>query len=78
MEKVDDRQEVALGRNIDATRIVESIEDVRRTNNTNWMDILKIAMRHAPRDTSEVLSRIKTCDAQVNTLTKDLVEVLKR
>ena len=32
----------------DYLKIIDEIEKVRSRNNVNWMDILRVAFRHAP------------------------------
>ena len=39
--------------------IIDDIQNIRKKNNVNWMDILRIAFTHAPEETREVFKRIK-------------------
>ena len=39
-------------------KIIDQIENVRRLNNRNWMNLLRIAFKHAPKETSLVMKKI--------------------
>jgi hypothetical protein len=39
-------------------KIISKIESVRKKNNTNWMDILRIAFENSPQKTARVMSKI--------------------
>lgn len=53
---------------------IDSIEFVRKHNNTLWMDILRIAWKHAPKETAEVFRRIQKNDKQINTISKEMCD----
>ena len=36
-------------------KIIDKIEKVRKKNNVNWMDILRLAFKHAPAEASKLL-----------------------
>ncbi len=36
-------------------KIIDQIEDIRSKNNTNWMDILRIAFKHSPKEAAKVM-----------------------
>ena len=58
----------------DYSRIIDQIELVRTRNNKNWMDILRLAFKHAPNDTAEVLSEIYKEDKALSELAQKLIE----
>ena len=58
----------------DYSRIIDQIELVRTRNNKNWMDILRLAFKHAPNDTAEVLSEIYKEDKALSDLARELIE----
>jgi RimJ/RimL family protein N-acetyltransferase len=63
------------GRNVESDwKIIEAIQSIRRRNNTNWMDILKLALSSAPDEAMELLQRISDDDARVNMRLKDLTD----
>lgn len=54
--------------------IVKNIENLRRKNNTNWMNILRLALKHSPKETKKLLNKINNFDKkiskEVNSLSK--------
>ena len=53
-------------------KTIDRIEAIRRGNNVNWMNILRIAFKYSPKDTSKVFKRIFEDDKQINLLSKKL------
>ena len=53
-------------------KTIDRIEGIRRENNVNWMDILRIAFKYSPKDTSKVFKRIFEDDKIINLLSKKL------
>ena len=49
-------------------KIIDQIENVRRKNNTNWMDILRLAFKYTPKETSKIFSKIHKTDKNINKL----------
>ena len=39
-------------------KIISKIENFRRNNNKNWMDILRLSMKHSPAETKKLLKKI--------------------
>ena len=54
--------------------VISKIENVRKKNNKNWMDILRIAFRYAPNEAAKVLAEIYKEDKKVNSLAKQLTK----
>jgi|TARA_B110000977_G_scaffold52225_1_gene71003 hypothetical protein len=52
--------------------IIDDIQNIRKKNNVNWMDILRIAFTHAPEETREVFKRITSDDNKINELSIEL------
>ena len=54
--------------------IIKKIENLRKKNNINWMDILRLAMKHDPKETKKILKNInfydKKISSEVNSITK--------
>ena len=59
---------------INKIKIINQIEKVRKKNNKNWMDILRIAFKYAPNQASKVLSEIYKEDKRLNILAKKLTK----
>jgi hypothetical protein len=54
-------------------RIISQIESVRKKNNTNWMDILRIAFENNPQKTARVMAKIYKDDKKIGSLAKKLL-----
>ena len=57
-------------------KVINQIEKVRKKNNKNWMDVLKIEFKHAPNESSNVLSQIYKEDKKLSSLAKKLTKKL--
>jgi len=53
-------------------KVINEIEKVRKNNNVNWMDILRIAFKNSPKETSNVFKKISFSDQIINKLSKNL------
>ena len=53
-------------------RIISQIENIRKKNNVNWMNILRIAFKYDPEATATVMSKIYSDDKRIGTLVKKL------
>jgi hypothetical protein len=56
-------------------KIISEIEKVRKKNNKNWMDILRLAFKNNPKAASKILSSIYKEDKKISTLAKQLTVV---
>ena len=54
-------------------KIISKIENTRRKNNKNWMNILRLAFKNSPVETSKILSEIYKEDKNINILAKKLL-----
>ena len=54
---------------INHLKIIKKIEIIRKKNNTNWMDILRVAYQYAPNRTAKIISRIYKEDKNISMLT---------
>ena len=54
--------------------VISKIENVRKKNNKNWMDVLRIAFRYAPHEAAKVLAEIYKEDKKLNSLAKQLTK----
>jgi len=52
--------------------IIDAIENVRTKNNKNWMDLLRLAFRHAPADAAAIMAEIYSEDSQISALSRKL------
>lgn len=56
----------------DYGKIINKIEKIRGKNNTTWMNIVRIAFKHAPKETARVISKIYLYDKKISDLVKKL------
>jgi predicted metallopeptidase len=54
-------------------KIISQIENIRKKNNVNWMNILRIAIKYNPKSTAQVMSKIYSDDKKISTLVKKLI-----
>ena len=55
-------------------KIISEIEKVRKKNNKNWMDILRVAFTYAPKETAKIMSSIYSDDGKISNLAKKLTK----
>ena len=53
-------------------KIIKQIENVRKKNNSNWMDILRIAFKNSPEDAARIMGEIYAQDKKIGLLSKKL------
>lgn len=51
---------------------INEIEKVRKKNNINWMNILRLAFKNSPKETSKVFKQIHLSDGKISKLSKKL------
>ena len=54
-------------------KIITKIENTRKKNNKNWMDILRLAFKSSPVEASKILSQIYKEDKNISVLAKKLL-----
>ena len=52
--------------------IIDEVEKIRTKNNVNWMDILRLAFKHAPEDARKLMSKVNEYDGRISNLLKEL------
>ena len=52
--------------------IIDAIEQVRSANNVNWMDLMRLAFRKAPKEAEAIVGRINGDDGKISELLKRL------
>lgn len=53
-------------------KIISKIENFRRNNNKNWMDILRLSMKHSPAETKKLLKKINIIDKKISAELKNM------
>ena len=47
-------------------KIINEIEEIRKKNNTLWMDILRLALNTKPKETKKILKSINLNDVLIS------------
>ena len=55
-------------------KIINKIETIRKKNNSNWMDLLRLAYKRSPEESAKIMSKIYRDDAEISKLVKKLVK----
>ena len=63
-----------MKKNNNKIKIINEIEKVRRHNNVNWMNLMKIAFTYAPEEAKKCLKQIDKKDKKINNLIKRLIK----
>ena len=53
---------------------ISQIENTRKKNNKNWMDLLRLSFRYNPTEAKKILKEIFKEDKRVNRLLKELLK----
>ena len=53
-------------------KIINKIQKIRSKNNVNWMDVLRLSVKHAPKETIKLLKKINSKDSQISKLYKKI------
>ena len=57
-------------------QVINKIEKTRGKNNKNWMDILRLAFHHSPKEASKILKEVYEEDKKISTLASKLTKKL--
>jgi len=52
--------------------IIDRIEKVRTKNNVNWMDVLRLAFKHSPKEARKLVGKINEHDKEIASLLDQL------
>ena len=55
-------------------KIIDNIEKIRRRNNGNWMDLLRLAFKHDPKGAANIMAKIYRDDTKIGKLAKKLTK----
>ena len=59
-------------------KALDKIENERKQNNANWMDVLRIAIKHAPDETIKLMKKINRKDQTITNLFKKVNRLGKK
>mgnify|MGYP001281531882 CR=1 FL=1 len=54
--------------------IIKKIENIRKKNNVNWMNILRLAFKKSPKESAKIMAKIYKDDASISKLVKKLTD----
>ena len=54
------------------SKIIAEIQRIRAKNNTNWMNVLRLAFKFAPKEASKIMKKINSQDKKISSLIKKL------
>tara|TARA_B100000886_G_scaffold340014_1_gene307462 strand:+ start:916 stop:1113 length:198 start_codon:yes stop_codon:yes gene_type:complete len=60
-----------------ALKLINQIQKIRKKNNVNWMDMLRLAFKHDPKNASKIMANIYSDDQRVSKIVKKLVKFTK-
>ena len=52
--------------------LLDKIQKIRSKNNVNWMDLLRLAFKHDPKNAARIIKKIHTDDKKISSLVKKL------
>ena len=55
-------------------KIIKQIENIRKKNNVNWMNLLRLAFKNSPEKTAKIMSIIYADDNKIGKLVKKLIK----
>ena len=55
-------------------KIIKQIENIRKKNNVNWMNLLRLAFRYSPKEAAKIMSKIYVDDSSIGKLAKKLTK----
>ena len=59
-------------------KIINKIQKIRSKNNINWMNLLRVALKHDPKKTSKIMSQVYFEDKEISKIVKKLSKINKR
>jgi len=55
--------------------IINKIEIIRSKNNNNWMDLLRLAFKYAPKEAKKILKKINQHDKKISNLFNEISKI---
>ena len=53
-------------------KIIKNIENIRKKNNVNWMNLLRLAFKRSPKNAAKIMAKIYRDDESMSKLVKKL------
>jgi len=54
--------------------LINNVQKIRARNNVNWMNILKLAFKYAPKEASKLMKKINSDDKKISSLLSKLAK----
>ena len=54
--------------------IIKQIENIRKKNNVNWMNLLRLAFNESPKKAASIMAKIYQDDSKISHLVKKLTD----
>ena len=58
----------------DKLKVINAIENTRKKNNVNWMDIIRVGLKNSPNKIDKILEKINNDDNTIANLFKKLID----
>ena len=58
-------------------KIIDQIEKIRKNNNVNWMNLLRLAYKKSPNESALIMSKIYKDDEKISKLVKKNLSKIK-
>tara|TARA_B110000967_G_C18590719_1_gene414309 strand:- start:442 stop:651 length:210 start_codon:yes stop_codon:yes gene_type:complete len=55
--------------------LINKIQKIRSKNNINWMDMLRLAFKYDPKNSSKIMSKIYLDDQRISKIVKELYKL---
>jgi len=52
--------------------LINSIQKIRSENNINWMNLMRLAFKYAPKEASAIVKKINLQDKKISQILKKL------
>ncbi len=63
-----------MKKKLNKLEIIDQIESIRRKNNGNWMDLLRLAYKNSPKESTMIMAKIYRDDGKISRLIKKLIK----
>ena len=48
------------------SKIIDRIQKIRSKNNKNWMDLMRLAFKYAPKESAKIMKKINQSDKKIS------------
>ena len=48
------------------SKIIDIIQKIRSKNNKNWMDLMRLAFKYAPKESAKIMKKINQLDKKIS------------